>query len=60
MLYLIFIPTVLGAAGLGWVADKWMAGAITGAVIGLVVGFALAAFPNFDVGGPDDSPDMLG
>jgi hypothetical protein len=59
MLFLIWVPTVLGAVGIGAVADHWLAGTITGAVIGFVVGLGLAAFPDFDVGGPDDTPDML-
>ena len=56
---LIWIPTVLGAISLAAVADHWFAGAITGAVIGFVVGLGLAAFPDLDVGGPDDTPNML-
>ena len=59
ILFLIWIPTVLGAIGLGAVADHWLAGAVTGGVIGLVVGLGLAAFPDLDVGGPDDTPNML-
>ena len=59
MLFLIWVPTVLGAAGIGSVADQWIAGTITGAVIGFFVGIALAAFPDLDVGGPDDTPNML-
>ena len=57
--FLIWTPTILGAIGIGSVANHWIAGAITGAVIGFVVGLALAAFPDFDVGGPDDTPNML-
>ena len=56
---LIWVPTLLGAIGIGSVADHWVPGAIVGAVIGFVVGLALAAFPDLDVGGPDDTPGML-
>lgn len=59
ILFLIWAPTVLGAIGIGSIADQWLAGTITGAVIGFFVGLALAAFPNFDVGGPDDTSNML-
>ena len=57
--FLIWTPTILGALGIGSVANHWIAGTITGAVIGFVVGLALAAFPDLDVGGPDDTPSML-
>ena len=59
ILFLIWAPTILGALGIGAVADKWLAGTITGAIIGFVVGLALASFPDLDVGGPDDTPNML-
>lgn len=59
MLFLIWAPTIVGALWLGMIADRWLAGAITGAVIGFVIGIALAAFPDLDRGGPDDSPDMF-
>jgi hypothetical protein len=59
IMLLIWVPTVLGAFGVGAVADKWLAGTIAGAVIGFVVGLALASFPDLDVGGPDDTPSML-
>jgi hypothetical protein len=55
MLFLIWIPTVVGAIGLGAAADQWLPGAISGAAIGFVIGIALAAFPNLDEGGPDDT-----
>ena len=59
LLFLIWAPTVLGAVGIGSVADQWISGTITGAVIGFFIGIALAAFPDLDVGGPDDTPNML-
>jgi len=59
MIFLIWAPTVVGALGLGAVANQWLPGMITGAVIGFVIGVALAAFPDLDVGGPDDTEDML-
>lgn len=59
MLFLICAPTVVGAAWIGSVADKWLPGTITGAVIGFVIGIALAAFPDLHRGGPDDSPGLF-
>lgn len=57
MLFLLWTPTVVGALWLGAVADKWLPGAIAGAVIGLVIGIGLASFPDLDRGGPDDTAD---
>jgi len=56
---LLWVPTALGALGLGAVANQWEAGAITGAIIGFVVGLGMASFPDLDRGGPDDTEDLF-
>jgi hypothetical protein len=57
VLFLLWAPTIVGALWIGMIADKWIAGTITGAIIGFVIGLGLASFPDLDRGGPDDSPD---
>ena len=54
LMFLIWVPTVIGALGIGSVADKFVPGAIVGAVIGFVIGLGLAAFPNLDGDSGDD------
>lgn len=59
ILTLLWVPSAIGAIGLGAVANNMEAGAITGAIIGFVIGLGLASFPDLDRGGPDDSDDMF-
>ena len=60
ILFLIWAPTVIGGLWIGAVADKWLPGTIAGAVIGFVIGIALASFPDLDRGGPADGDDPFG
>lgn len=59
MMFLLWAPTITGALGLGAIANQWVPGAITGAIIGFVIGVALMAFPDLDRGGPDDTEDLF-
>ncbi|MDZ4868484.1 MAG: hypothetical protein SGI91_14290 [Alphaproteobacteria bacterium] len=49
------VPMALSAGAFAYVADNPLAAGGVGAVVGLVIGIALLAFPNLDRGGPDDS-----
>jgi hypothetical protein len=50
----------LGAVGIGAAADQFVPGAITGAIIGFVIGLGLASFPNLDAADDDhDTPFPL-
>ena len=45
MLAVLGIPAAVSAAGFAYVADNPLAAAGVGAVVGLVIGFAILAFP---------------
>lgn len=51
------VPTALTAGAFAYVADNPLAAGGVGAIVGLVIGIALLAFPNLDRGGPDDGED---
>ncbi len=53
------IPIALFSGIFAWNADNMLAAAGVGALIGLVVGIGILAFPNLDRGGPADTDDML-
>ena len=59
VLSVLGISAAVSAAAFSYVADNHFAAAGVGAVIGLVIGFAIMAFPNLDRGGPEDSDDMF-
>ena len=59
VLAVLGIPAAVTAAGFAYIADNPFAAAGVGAVIGLVIGFAIIAFPNLDRGGPEDSDDIF-
>ena len=59
VLSVLGIPAAVSAAAFAYVADNHFAAAGVGAVIGLVIGFAIMAFPNLDRGGPEDSDDVF-
>jgi len=59
VLAVLGIPAVVSAAGFAYVADNHLAAAGVGALIGLVIGFAIMAFPDLDRGGPEDSDDIF-
>lgn len=59
VLWALGAPAAVCAAGFAYVADNSFAAAGVGAIIGLVIGFAIIAFPNLDRGGPEDSDDMF-
>jgi ElaB/YqjD/DUF883 family membrane-anchored ribosome-binding protein len=59
VLWVFGIPVAVSAAAFSYVADNHLVAAGVGAVIGLVIGFAIMAFPNLDRGGPEDSDDMF-
>jgi hypothetical protein len=53
------MPTVLFSGVFAFVADRPFEAAIVGALLGLVVGIGILAFPDLDRGGPADNDDML-
>lgn len=55
-LLLLLIPTAICAAGMGYIANDHMAGALIGGVSGFIIGVALNAFPNLN-SGDDDRTD---
>lgn len=57
-LALLLIPTVIGAAGMGYVANDHMSGALIGGVSGFIIGVALNAFPNLNNTVEEDRTDL--
>jgi hypothetical protein len=54
-LWIMGIPAALMAGVFGYFGDNHLAAAGIGALIGVVIGIALMAFPDLDRGGPNDS-----
>jgi presenilin-like A22 family membrane protease len=59
MIMKLAIPTLLSAAGVSYLAGNTLAAAGVGAIIGLIIGVGILAFPNLDRGGPEDSDDFF-
>ena len=59
VLNVLAMPTVLFSSVFAFVADKPFEAAMVGALLGIVVGIGILAFPNLDRGGPTDNDDML-
>ena len=59
VLYVLGVPAALSAIAFAYVADNHFAAALVGAGVGLVIGFAIMAFPDLDRGGPADTDSML-
>jgi len=53
------MPAVLLGGVFASVADKAFEAGIIGALIGLVIGVCLLAFPDLDRGGPADNDDFM-
>ena len=53
------MPAVLLGCVFAAVADKPYEAGIIGALIGLVVGICILAFPDLDRGGPADNDDFI-
>lgn len=53
------MPAVLLGSLFAIVADKPLEAGMLGALIGLVVGIAVLAFPDLDRGGPSDHDDLM-
>jgi hypothetical protein len=53
------MPAVLLGCVFASVADKPYEAGIIGALIGLVIGICILAFPDLDRGGPADNDDFI-
>lgn len=58
-LNILAMPIVLFASLFAIVADNQIAAATLGALVGLVIGIGILAFPDLDRGGPSDDDDMM-